>query len=57
MKMLRSNFETALTMALRERQAYEQWAYGADFESAFVAGLRAVLEAINRGERITIEDK
>jgi hypothetical protein len=57
MKMLKANLESALMIAIRSQKDYELKANGPRFESVFVAGLKEVLAALQKGERITVEDE
>ena len=52
MRMLVSNFQAAIATALREQQKADRVN---GIESTYAAGLREILEASQRGERITIE--
>lgn len=66
MRMHRSNFESALRIAIESEDSrqFDEFVHEAGFgqhrgvkvcpESIFVAGLREVLEASRRGERIII---
>lgn len=59
MRMLRSNFEGALMLAIEAEEAAEKRVFprgGAGSVSCFLEGLREVLEASKRGEDIYIED-
>lgn len=54
MTMLRENFREALLIAIRD-QEIKQRAMGYTSDSGFLAGLRQVLAALDRGEWILIE--
>lgn len=51
MKMLRANFETALRLAIEVQENRDNLS---GINSAFAAGLRDVLAAVQRGETIII---
>jgi len=57
MRILRSNLESALVIAIRSQQAFEEKMSGPKFESIFVAGLKEALEAVRKGEHIEISDE
>ena len=53
--ILRDNLAAALRIALLEQRKREAM-FGNDFESALVAGWGAVLEALQRGERVEVRE-
>lgn len=56
MRMLTQNFMTALQIAIKQ-QTLEETKLKLPSDSSFLAGLREVLEAVHRGERIEIQDR
>lgn len=55
MRILRSNLETALRLAIAEAEG--EWTGTFDEDSTFIDGLREVLKASQQGETITIKDE
>ena len=53
--MLKQNLEIALYLAIRSQQDFETKENGQDFESVFVAGLKEILKALQRGETINVQ--
>jgi len=54
--MLKANFEEALEMAIHYEEQLMR-ARNQNWESGFLKGLRQILEALKRGERITVEEE
>jgi hypothetical protein len=50
----RENLIDVLRVAIYHRSEYEKQEFGKDYESAFVAGMRIVLEALERGEELRL---
>jgi hypothetical protein len=50
----RENLIDVLRVAIYHRSEYEKREYGQTYESAFVAGMRTVLEALERGEELRL---
>jgi hypothetical protein len=50
----RENMIDVLRVAIYHRAEYEKQQFGQNFESDFVAGMRIVLEALERGEELRL---